>query len=137
MRSCSQIANRRQARRFRAQHVAKIVLGPDSMLSCRVEDISTGGAKIALDPDLHLPEDFELFIAAHDLQVHRARLCWRSHDSLGVSFLRSPEQPEQGRSFLHPVGQSRSAFQDEFEKVRVEVERDEKDVRVRTLRGSA
>ncbi len=134
MGSCSQIANRRQARRFRAQHLAKIVLGPDSMLSCRVEDISTSGAKIALDRHLHLPEDFELFIAAHDLQVHRARLCWRSHNSLGVSFLRSPEQ---GRSHLQPVARSRGAFQDEFDKVRVEVEREEKDIRVRTLRVSA
>jgi len=125
MRSRSHIANRRQARRFRAQHLAKIVLGPDSMISCKIEDISTGGAKIALDRHMQLPEDFELFIAAHDLQVHRARMCWRHHNSLGVSFLRSTDQPEQTRALLHRVAQYRSAFQDEFEKVRVELERDE------------
>ncbi|MXQ14410.1 PilZ domain-containing protein [Microvirga makkahensis] len=137
MGSCSQIANRRQARRFRAQHLAKIVLGPDSMISCHVEDISAGGAKIALDQHLHLPEDFELFIAAHDLQVHRARLCWRNHNSLGVSFIRSSDQPGQWRSLPHPAAQLRTTFQDEFDKVRVVIEREEKDVRVRTLRGAA
>ncbi len=132
MGSCSQIANRRQARRFRTRHLAKIVLGPDSMISCRVEDISTGGAKIALDRHLPLPDDFEIFIAAHDLQVHRARLCWRHQDSLGVSFLHATERP---RALRH-VAEDRSAFWDEFDRVRVEVEREET-THVAGLRASA
>jgi len=117
----SQIDNRRQARRFRAQHLAKIVLGPDSMISCRVEDISTGGARIALDQHTELPDGFELFIAAHDLQVHWARLCWRHRDSLGVHFVRPTEQAGGQRPH---IAHARGSFQDEFEKVRVEVERD-------------
>jgi hypothetical protein len=137
MGSCSQIANRRQARRFRAQHLAKIVLGPDSMITCKIEDISTGGARIALQRHMSLPEDFDLFIAAHDLQVHRARLCWRHHDSLGVLFVRSTDQPEQTRALLHSVADSRTSFQDEFEKIRVEVERDEVDLPARAIQGTA
>ncbi|WP_414471876.1 PilZ domain-containing protein [Microvirga sp. M2] len=117
----SRIDNRRQARRFRTQHLAKIVLGPDSMISCRIVDISTGGARIALDQNTELPDDFEIFIAAHDLQVHRARLCWRHSDSLGVHFVRSTDRA--GALLQHMV-HAPGSFQDEFDRVRVEVERD-------------
>ena len=51
--------------------------GPEAMIPCTVKDISTGGARIELKPQMDLPETFELFIAAHDLQVRRARVCWR------------------------------------------------------------
>ena len=78
--------NRRQARRFPAQHPAQILLGPEAMISCTVKDISTGGARIAVTPHMDLPETFEIFIAAHDLQVRRARVCWRSGDYAGVAF---------------------------------------------------
>jgi hypothetical protein len=136
MGSCSQIANRRQARRFRTQHLAKIVLGPEAMISCTVEDISTGGARIALTRDMHLPNDFEIFIAAHDLQVHRARLCWRHRDSLGVSFVRSTDGTAQTRALMDRMALPRSTFQDEFERVRVEIEREESDVHA-PVRGIA
>lgn len=130
----SQIDNRRQARRFRTQHLAKIVLGPDSMISCRIEDISTGGARIALDQHTELPDDFELFIAAHDLQVHRARLCWRHRDSLGVHFVLSADRLG-GR--LQQLAHAPGSFQDEFEKVRVEVERDDLSLRALSRHGAA
>jgi len=78
--------NRRNARRFPAHHPAQILLGPDAMIPCTVKDISTGGARIALKPQMDLPETFELFIAAHDLQVRRARVCWRKGDFAGVAF---------------------------------------------------
>ncbi|MGF9763004.1 PilZ domain-containing protein [Microvirga sp. 0TCS3.31] len=78
--------NRRQARRFPARHPATIVLGSQAMISCTVKDISSGGAKIAVKPQMDLPETFELFIAAHDLQVRRVRVCWRDGDFAGVAF---------------------------------------------------
>ncbi|NBJ13740.1 PilZ domain-containing protein [Microvirga arsenatis] len=78
--------NRRHARRFRAHHPAQILLGPDAMIPCTVKDISTGGARLALRPQMDLPETFELFIAAHDLQVRRARVCWRNGGFAGVAF---------------------------------------------------
>ena len=78
--------NRRQARRFRAHHPAKIVLGPDAMIPCMVKDISTGGARLAVKPHMDLPESFDIFIAAHDLQVRRARVCWRNGGFAGVAF---------------------------------------------------
>lgn len=78
--------NRRQARRFPTHHPAKIMLGPEAMISCMVKDISTGGARIAVKRHMDLPETFELYIAAHDLQVRRARVCWRHGDFAGVAF---------------------------------------------------
>jgi hypothetical protein len=78
--------NRRQARRFPTHHPAKIMLGPEAMISCMVKDISTGGARLALKRHMDLPETFELYIAAHDLQVRRARVCWRHGDFAGIAF---------------------------------------------------
>jgi hypothetical protein len=84
--------NRRHARRFPAHHPAQILLGSDAMIPCMVKDISTGGARIALKPQMDLPETFELFIAAHDLQVRRARVCWREGDFAGIAF--SPDESD-------------------------------------------
>jgi hypothetical protein len=85
--------NRRQARRFRAHHPAQILLGPDAMISCTVKDISTCGARLALKPQMDLPETFELFIVAHDLQVRRARVCWRDGGFAGVAFSEGEAAP--------------------------------------------
>ncbi len=78
--------NRRQARRFPTRHPATIVLGPEAMIFCTVNDISSGGARIAVQSHMDLPETFELFIAAHDLQVRRVRVCWRDGDYAGLAF---------------------------------------------------
>lgn len=125
MGSCTPIDNRRQTRRFRAQHLAKIVLGPDAMIDCRLEDISTGGARIVLEGNLPLPTDFDIFIAAHQLQAHRARLCWRRDNSLGVSFTAPVDHSTEVRSLPRS----------EFERVLVEIERDEVPVRRLALHG--
>ncbi|MGO4525782.1 PilZ domain-containing protein [Microvirga sp. 2MCAF35] len=86
MDSVTAIDNRRKDRRFPTHHPAQIMLGPEAMISCLVKDISTGGARIAVKRHMDLPESFELYIAAHDLQVRRARVCWRSGDFAGVAF---------------------------------------------------
>jgi PilZ domain len=137
MGSCHHVDNRRQARRYRTQHVAKIVLGPECMISCMVKDISTSGARIALAQPMDLPDDFDLFIAAHDLQVHRARLRWRQNGSLGVSFDQTTDRSEQAHALLDGLAQGRGSFEDEFERLRVEVEREPAEPQVFTRRISA
>ena len=119
MGSRSHIDDRRHARRFRAWHVAKIVLGPDAMISCTVEDISIDGARISLKQGILLPEDFDLYIAAHDLQAHRAHLCWRHGGYAGVSFAPVRKYPENTSSIVH-----RSLSENESERISVEVARD-------------
>ena len=92
--------NRRQARRFSAHHPAQILLGPEAMIPCTVKDISTGGARIELKPQMDLPETFELFIAAHDLQVRRARVCWRKDGYAGIAF--SLDETEAAQALAAP-----------------------------------
>jgi hypothetical protein len=78
--------NLRRTRRLRVRQQAKIVCGSETMIHCEVRDLTVGGAKIAIRQHVPLPEQFELFICAHDLRVHRARIRWRQGDFLGVSF---------------------------------------------------
>lgn len=114
--------HRRQARRYRAQHLAKIVVEPDLMITCMVEEISTDGARISVDSRYHVPDDFDLFIAAHELQVHRARLCWREEGMIGVAFIR----PADRRGQAPPIGQAGDTTQSEAERLRVEIKREER-----------
>ncbi|MFC4174997.1 PilZ domain-containing protein [Microvirga sp. GCM10011540] len=78
--------NLRRTRRMRVLQQAKIVIGTEVMLHCEVRDLSAGGAKIAIKQHVALPEQFDLFICAHDIRVHRARMRWRQGDFVGVSF---------------------------------------------------
>lgn len=78
--------NLRRTRRLRVLQPAKIVFGAEMMIHCEVRDISVGGARIAIKQDVVLPDRFELFICAHDLRVHTAKVRWRSGDFIGVSF---------------------------------------------------
>jgi hypothetical protein len=55
------------------------------VFSCRVRDITKGGAGIQLHDLNVLPLDFELtFDNFHN--VHRCRVIWRQGDFLGVQF---------------------------------------------------
>jgi hypothetical protein len=131
MGSCTSTDNRRHAKRFHAQHPAKIVFGPESMISCTVRDISTGGARIAVMPHMPLPQNFELFIAAHDLQVRRARVCWRNGDSAGVAFdlgaaadtANRASSPQEHQTHIRLAAQRDVPAVDEAAKVAVEVDR--------------
>lgn len=78
--------NLRRTRRLRVQQPAKIVYGAETMVHCEVRDISVGGARISVKNHVLLPERFELFICAHDLRVHTAKVRWRDGDFIGVSF---------------------------------------------------
>ncbi len=137
--------NRRHARRFPAQHPAQILLGPDAMIPCTVRDISTGGARIALKPQMDLPETFELFIAAHDLQVRRARVCWRKGDCAGVAFdvdtagegAAQPFLIADHQSHVRLVASREVPAQEDAAKVAVEVDRHRWSRRGSALRNSA
>ncbi|WP_114769379.1 PilZ domain-containing protein [Microvirga subterranea] len=91
--------NLRRTRRLRVLQPAKIVFGADMMIHCEVRDISVGGARIAIKQHVVLPDRFELFICAHDLRVHTAKVRWRSGDFIGVSF---GDDEAAGRSMMLP-----------------------------------
>lgn len=54
-----------------------------------VKDISRFGARIHLDAATKLPPTFELWLDDEGI-VHRARICWRLHNQIGVEFAGHP-----------------------------------------------
>jgi hypothetical protein len=50
---------------------------------------------------MDLPETFELFIAAHDLQVRKARVCWRKDGYAGIAF--SLDETESVQTLAAPA----------------------------------
>ncbi|MBZ6076956.1 PilZ domain-containing protein [Microvirga puerhi] len=92
----------RTAKRRRVALLAKIVTGTETMVHCEVQDLSTEGAKIAVREHVALPETFQIYVAAHTLQVFSARLCWRKGDFAGLAFGSNEERPSQGSSEARP-----------------------------------
>lgn len=64
-----------------------------STMDCLVRDLSAGGARIALDGAMTLPEVFDLIIPQKGV-TRRCRLCWRREDEIGVGFLDEVSQRE-------------------------------------------
>jgi hypothetical protein len=77
---------RRRAHRLPMQVPATIVVSRQKSLPCQTVNISTSGAKLDLPRDRMLPSEFEVVIPSRQLR-RRARLVWRSEDTLGIQFL--------------------------------------------------
>ncbi|MDB5557217.1 MAG: hypothetical protein JWQ36_151 [Enterovirga sp.] len=77
---------RRRAERVPVRVPATIVLSDHKTLPCHTVNVSTSGAKLDLPRDRMLPPEFEVLVPAHNLR-RRARVVWRSEDTLGVQFL--------------------------------------------------
>jgi hypothetical protein len=79
-------ADRRRAERLPMRVPASIVISKQKSLSCETVNISISGARLDLPRDRMLPNEFEVVIPARQLR-RRARLVWRSADTLGVEFV--------------------------------------------------
>jgi hypothetical protein len=79
-------ADRRRAERLPIRVPATIVLSKQKSLPCETVNVSISGAKLDLPRDRMLPHEFEVVIPARQLR-RRARLVWRSADTLGVEFV--------------------------------------------------
>jgi hypothetical protein len=55
-------------------------------ISCAVENLSAGGARLVLAPAVELPREFELEIPTLDLRVE-AHQVWRQGEHHGVRFV--------------------------------------------------
>ena len=62
-----------------------------------VKNVSPEGAKIAIDPALSFPTEFELEIPAKS-KTYRARMRWRDSESMGVEFIDQVDQREPGNA---------------------------------------
>jgi hypothetical protein len=58
----------------------------NSIMDCRVRDISSTGARDHLTNTAVIPDQFDLTIARKE-RSFRARMVWRSVDEAGVAFL--------------------------------------------------
>jgi hypothetical protein len=79
--------SRKKPRRL-AHHAAKIVTdGKARPRNCVVADISEDGARLVLDGDIELPDDFLLLLGKGDGDARRCRLVWRTGATVGVEFM--------------------------------------------------
>ena len=77
---------RRRAERVPVRVPAAIVLSNQKSVSCHTVNVSMSGAKLDLPRDRMLPSEFDVVIPARNIR-RRARLVWRSEDTLGVHFV--------------------------------------------------
>ena len=63
-----------------------------STIDCIVKNISSTGARVALDDALAVPTEFDIYIPQRG-RSHHARLVWRDKDSIGIDFVDAHPQP--------------------------------------------
>jgi len=79
-------AHNRRGSRTKSTDTGTIKLGWFKNLKCPIRDVSPGGARIVLDENTELPEEFELRIP----QFKHPRNCilrWVSGSEVGVEFV--------------------------------------------------
>jgi hypothetical protein len=74
-------------KRHRVMQQGRIVLGPETLLSCIVRDLSPVGASLRLPRPRPLPDRFDLIIAGHEIRTLPVRLRWQRGDFAGVTFV--------------------------------------------------
>lgn len=62
-----------------------------STIDCIVKNISSTGARVALDDTLAVPTEFDIYIPQRG-RSHHARLIWRDKDAIGIDFIDAPPQ---------------------------------------------
>jgi hypothetical protein len=78
--------NRRAVQRTRVLRCAKIIVPRRSpVISCTVQNITSGGACLKLANTFGLPETFDLTFE-HGRTRRACRVVWRTTDRLGVMF---------------------------------------------------
>jgi hypothetical protein len=76
--------NQRTHSRILQDQLARILISGKPHIGCLIRDLSTGGARLELDPTVLLPEQFELiYQGAHQ---RSCRTVWRFGDRVGIAF---------------------------------------------------
>ena len=92
---------RRASERRPTATVATIRAADSSLIaSCEVCNLSEGGAKLLIDEQVELPEEFMLFLRTNSTIGRRCRTIWRIGRKVGVRFAStmgdSPRQKGSG-----------------------------------------
>jgi hypothetical protein len=81
------MAERRNDSRSRSFLGARIIFnGRNSTIDCLIRNISPTGARLLLDDNVVIPNEFELQIPKQD-RSFQARLAWRRGGEFGVQFV--------------------------------------------------
>jgi len=65
----------------------------DKPVPLQLIDISDGGARICLNRDVSLPEEFIISFTSDGKVLRRCKLVWRDNKSAGVKFLKAHRRP--------------------------------------------
>ena len=77
----------------RTFHYSAKVIGPEAIQSDGfIVDISGSGAQLEFFDTRDIPDAFSLLIGGQNGVKRLCHVVWRSHDRLGVKFVREPER---------------------------------------------
>ena len=79
-------AELRKKLRVPFRHDARIVAGGEALIACAVADISEIGARLILERDCEVPEEFVLLLTPRGTPRRDCRIVWRDGMTLGVEF---------------------------------------------------
>lgn len=79
--------DRRLAPRRMVRLEAEIRLAGGRSLTCTTVDMSTSGARVTLRGGILLPETFDVAIPRGEAGWRRARLVWRSGETVGLQYV--------------------------------------------------
>lgn len=67
-------------------HAGAIIVEGKVAAQCQIRDVSAGGARLGLDADFELPDEFELILTGNGRVRRRCTTVWRDPDEIGVRF---------------------------------------------------
>ena len=86
----SNSSSHRREKRGPTERTGIIKIGFFKAITCKVEDLSSNGAKLILENDSALPEKFELNLSTTgQKRKHKCANRWQKGNTVGVEFLSS------------------------------------------------
>jgi hypothetical protein len=79
------MSENRKITRRRVLKLGTIALNGDGGITCRIRDISEGGACLEVASQFGIPDEFKLVIGVDDWQ-RSCRVAWRKANRIGVAF---------------------------------------------------
>jgi hypothetical protein len=79
------MSENRKIKRRRVLKLGTIALNGDGGITCRIRDISEGGACLEVASQFGIPDEFKLVIGIDDWQ-RSCRVAWRKANRIGVAF---------------------------------------------------
>lgn len=99
--------DQRASERARTLLAGRVIFNDrSSVIDCIVRDLSSGGARIAFDYPVSIPDRFELEIPRRNISTP-VRITWSDAREHGVAFLTAEQAPAQKASADDPASQRR------------------------------